>query len=321
MAYGMDRGVQTSGDGWRASGQNRAVPTDAAATLSRTFAGADGWRRRQVFAGTSHGAELWASTAGRLVIVKHHTNASVDTFELIARRIQAVREAGVPAPATTIAEHGDDVLLIHDYMPGRVDPALTCSLLDDLVRIVECEAGLADESARDWSPLLQSSLTDGLDGYCEHHSLQTFSDASRALLQRIRQVGDDPSVGQLLAQDLVHYDLHSVNVVSDDGRHVSGIIDWDGVRAGDRCFDLANLAFTSLWKTSDAALYEQIWSAFLAASTHDSRVIYMHHVVLRQVDWVIRHPGLPPGPARTMQLAAWALGVTERTEFSPPPRS
>jgi hypothetical protein len=241
-------------------------------------------------------------------------------FETISRRIDILRRAGVPAPATTVAAHGDDVLLIHDYLPGRADPVLTSRLVGDLIGIVEREAGLADDSAEHWPELIRTSLTDGFPGYCEHGSLLEFSDASRALLRRIRSVGRDRSVARLAAPDLVHYDLHTVNVVSDDGRRVSGIIDWDSVRAGDRSLDLGNFAFTSLWKTPDSAVHEQVWDAFASSSTHDARVIYMHHVALRQVDWVIRHPGLPPGAARTLELASWALTVTETGAYSPPPR-
>jgi aminoglycoside phosphotransferase (APT) family kinase protein len=157
----------------------------------------------------------------------------------------------------------------------------------------------------------------GLEAYQEHRSLRVFSDASRDLLQRVREVGNDPVVGRLRADDLVHYDLHSVNVISDDGHHVSGVIDWDGVRSGDRSFDLAVFAFTGMWKTTASDLHEQVWNAFLSSSTHDARVVYMHLVALRQADWVIRHPGAAPGPDRTIALASWALDITERGRFAP----
>jgi aminoglycoside phosphotransferase (APT) family kinase protein len=294
------------------------VLTDAAETLVVAMPADGGWSRIDFFGGGSHGAELWGSESGRRVIVKHHRDAPLVVFETIVRRIDAMRRAGVPAPATTVAAHGDDVLLIHDYLPGRSDPELTRPLVDDLLAIVEREAGLADDSAQLWAGLVQTSLTDGLDGYCEHGSLATFSDASRSLLARARHVGQDPSVSQLRAPDLVHYDLHTNNVLSEDSRHVSGIIDWDAVRSGDRALDLAILAFTSTWKTADNGLLEQIWHAFLSSSSHDARVVYMHHVVLRQVDWVIRH-GIAPGALRTIELASWALTLTDRGAFSPPP--
>jgi hypothetical protein len=216
---------------------------DPAATLEAALPGTSGWTRKQVYGGTSQGtsqgAELWASALGRQVIVKHHREAPLGRFEAIGRRIQVLRDAGVPAPATTVGAHGADVLLIHDYLPGRSDPVLTSALIDDLIDIVEREAGLADDSAQDWPEVIRTSLTVGIDGHYEHGSLQNFSEGSRKLLQGVRQVGRDQSVGRLRAPDLVHYDLHTVNVLSDDGRSVSGIIDWDGVRAGDRSLDLA----------------------------------------------------------------------------------
>jgi aminoglycoside phosphotransferase len=298
-----------------ATDHHRRVPSDAAATLTAAVPGSDGWTRTRVYRGTSQGAELWSSSSGRRVIVKHHPRAALDVFEAIGRRIQVLRNAGVPAPATRVAAHGEDVLLIHDYLPGRSDPALSAALIDDLIDIIGREAGLADDSAPHWPELIRTSLAIGQ----RHRTLQRYSQATRGLLERVCRVGHDPSVGQLTARDLVHFDLHTGQLVSDDGRRVSGIIDWDGVRSGDRSLDLANIAFTSLWKTSDAGLHEQIWDAFLSSGTHDSRVVYIHLVALAQVDVVIRQPELDPGFARTLQLAYWALTVTEKDRFSPVP--
>ena len=230
------------------SPHNRRVSNDVAATLDEALSGPGGWTRKRVYGGAgqggSQGAELWADASGRLVIVKHHPRASLDVFEAIGRRIQALRDAGVPAPATTVAAHGPDVLLLHGYLPGRADPMLTSPLIDDLIDIVGRQAGLADDSAEHWPELIRTRLTVGH----RHDSLQEYSAASGEVLRRVERVGQDSSIGELRAPDLVHYDLHTVNVLSDDDRRVSGIIDWDGVRAGDRSLDLANLAFTSTWR-------------------------------------------------------------------------
>jgi aminoglycoside phosphotransferase len=293
------------------------VALDISTSLTAALPSVGNWSCEQAFAGSSHGAELWRDDTNRRIIVKQHPGASVSELESVARRVKRLRAAGVPAPDTTVARHGAGALLIHDYLPGVADPALNSSLLDDLIRVVELEAGLADGSATEWADLIHTSLTVGLAGYQEHRSLSTFSDASRELLHRIRAVGEDPVVSRLPAADLVHYDLHTRNVVSDDGHRVSGVIDWDGVRPGDRSFDLAVCAFTSMWKTASSDLHEHIWNAFLSSSTHDARVVYMHLVALRQADWVIRHPGLAPGPERTIATATWALGVTERGRFAP----
>jgi len=298
-------------------GDDLRVPLDVAAMLNEALGSGD-WIRRQVFGGTSHGAELWASASGQMAIVKRHPDAPPGQFEAVARRVRLLREAGVPAPPTTVVTDGADVMLVHDYLPGRSDPALTSPLVEHLIDIVGREAGLADESAEHWPELIRTSLTDGFAGYCEHGSLQTFSEGSQALLDRVRRVGRDPVVRRLPAPDLVHYDLHTGNVLSDDELRVSGLIDWDGVRAGDRVLDLANLTFTSTWKTADADVLARLWDAFLSSGTHDSRVVYMHHVVLRQVDWTIRHD-VNPGPRRTIELASWALAVTEKGEFAPAP--
>jgi hypothetical protein len=291
------------------------VAQEVASVLRREFPDSSGWTCEHVHRGGSQGAEVWASVSGQRVVVKRHPEGELAYFLAVRERINRLRVAGVPAPATTVARDGEDVLLLLDYLPGRSDPPLSSDLIDQLLDIVGYEAGLADSSPAAWRELIGTSLSVGLSGYCEHGSLFTFSDASRALLARVRRVGADPAGTRLLAPDLVHYDLHPDNVLSVDGRRVSGIIDWDAVRTGDRALDLALLAFSISWRTADSGLLEQVWKAFLSTSTHDARVIYMHHVALRLVDWIIRH-GNTPGPERTIELAAWALAVTESGEFS-----
>jgi aminoglycoside phosphotransferase (APT) family kinase protein len=235
----------------------------------------------------------------------------------VVARIERLREAGVPAPVTTVVGDGPDVLLVHDYLPGDADPPLTADLVGALLAVVERESKLADESAADWSRLMKDSLTTGLRGYCEHRSLARFSKESRRLLDRVRSVGSDPAVDSLAAPDLVHFDLHPSNVLSTDGRQVSGIVDWDAARAGDRALDLALLAFTCSWRTHDQALLERLWDAFLGTGTEDTRQIYMHHVALRIVDWFLRHGG-PIGSERTIALATWALDLTAQGRYTPP---
>ena len=248
--------------------------TDLAALLESHRPGTAGWTRVRRYGGGSQGAECWQDAGGRRVVVKHHPGAPLTAMQTVQARVDRLRAAGMPAPATDVVGVDGGVFLVHDYLPGRSDPRLTRSLADHVLALVECEAGLADESF-EWAPLIQASLTTGLTGYCEHESLQSFSDASGALLARVRTVGADPAVNHLAAPDLVHYDLHLDNVLSEDGQQVSGVIDWDAVRAGDRALDLGLLAFTSSWKTTDTAVLDQLWSAFLV-DQHARRTRHLH---------------------------------------------
>lgn len=276
-----------------------------------------GWSLECTHGGGSQGAEQWRDRSGRQVVVKRHPAVAARQMDAIVARIERLRSAGVPAPVTTVALGGDHVYLVHDYVPGRSDPTLTPGLVGHLLEIVQRESGLADDSAAEWAPLIRGSLTDGLQGYCEHGSLSTYSEESRALLHRLRAAGREATRIALPALDLVHFDLHPDNIISDDGLRVSGVVDWDAVRAGDRALDLALLAFTSSWRADDNLL-EVLWSAFLGASTVDARQVYMHHVALRIVDWFIRHRG-PIGPERTIALATWALDLTAQGRYTSPP--
>ena len=294
------------------------MPGSVAQRLEEARPGSRGWARLRLYSGGSQGAELWGSDSGLLVVVKRHPGAPLRHFEAIARRVETLRRAGLPAPATSVAVDGTDVLLVHDHLPGSSDPALTRPLVEDLLAASRLGIGLADESAGEWQELIRSSLTVGLDGYCQHESLESFSAESRALLEQVRAVGRDSSLDRLVADDLIHYDLHPDNVLSVDDQSITGIIDWDAVRAGDRALDLALLFFTSSWRATDAVL-EQLWAAFLASGTRDARIVYMHHVVLRLVDWIIRHDSRP-GPEHVVDLGRWALSITATEAFHPPPQ-
>jgi aminoglycoside phosphotransferase (APT) family kinase protein len=84
--------------------------------------------------------------------------------------------------------------------------------------------------------------------------------------------------------DVVHYDFSPYNVLT-DGDHVSGIVDWLGATNGDAAFDLVTLAHY----TYDYAIRDQLLAAAAARTDPDALVLYAAHMVLRSVDWSIRH--------------------------------
>lgn len=74
---------------------------------------------------------------------------------------------------------------------------------------------------------------------------------------------------------------------------LTGIVDWNvpfvGAAQGDRGFDVA----TFLFYTYDIeATRDQLWERAISISGEAWTAVYLAHLVLRQVEWTVRHrPG------------------------------
>jgi hypothetical protein len=158
---------------------------------------------------------------------------------------------------------------------------------ESLVALNHQLRGLGSGPAEDWQSLMRLSLTEGLEGYCEHGSLAAFSDDSRSLLRQVLGAAGNIEWESLPADDVVHYDFHPGNIlVSDDT--VTGIVDWDGCRSGDGLLDLVALAFCSTWTAEDEVL-DRLWAEVFAGGDEQRRSVAVHHIVLRLADWCIRY--------------------------------
>ncbi len=90
------------------------------------------------------------------------------------------------------------------------------------------------------------------------------------------------------ADDVVHFDFQGSNILVDRDQ-VSGVVDWDGCRAGDRAFDLATLLFYADEDDGGGSgPRERLWRVLVARTSPSLLGIYLAHLVLRQVDWSIR---------------------------------
>ena len=78
---------------------------------------------------------------------------------------------------------------------------------------------------------------------------------------------------------IVHWDFTPDNVLVRDGR-VSGVIDWEGVRAGDPAFDLVTLAF---YAPGTPLLEDE-----LSGLDSGLRAAYQAHLCVRQAEWSLR---------------------------------
>lgn len=162
----------------------------------------------------------------------------------LARRHQALFEAGLPVPELLAADL-DDGLLVLGALPG--------SVLRD--RILEPGTHLAVPSSAELAPMLELLAAVPLGSTAaRRHPLADVSahvDVLRAvlpavgprcleLLERLRvdDPGDPTAIG---AGRVVHGDLHDAQVMVDGDGRITGLLDLDDVGVGAAADDLGNL--------------------------------------------------------------------------------
>jgi hypothetical protein len=145
------------------------------------------------------------------------------------------------------------------------------------------------------------------------------SPAARDLLPVLRRIGDRCAAIPA-GEDFVHYDFTPANLLS-DGTAITGVIDINPpVLAGDRAFDLATLLFY-LYDHED--IRHLLCARLLDLAGRLVARAYLAHMVLRQVDWSLRHHPQPSPPGTT---CAWPESspptstAARHTEFTPLPK-
>jgi Phosphotransferase enzyme family len=221
------------------------------------------------------------------------------------QELQAIaRGAGLPVPryeaVIDIGALGAAVL--QERAPGGPPVAITSDLVDSLLAMAEVRRGLLNATPYAAVPMPLYLASSG-PGFCMHEPLRSYSARSRALLERIETLA--PPGDHVIAEDLVHLDYHLGNVLvsPDDPGAVTGIVDWDGARAGPIALDLAILAF-DLTRRSPGPLQERVEHHLIATTEPGVADMAWAHASLRLVDWSIRHYG-------PREIEHW-LAVSER---------
>jgi hypothetical protein len=207
-------------------------------------------------------------------------------------------QAAWPVPRQSIVESATCLFVLQEFLPGHPVRILSTAMLTRLLELHKGRIGLArPEDKSNWPDQLIQTLTLGGDGYCLHSSLRNYDARTARLLDRIVEIGHGVAPADLPGGDIVHWDLHSGNLLQIDDR-LTGIVDTDFVTVGDAAFDLATLAVSACAIDCEPGVREQLFELAIEPLDEARRNAYIGHLLLRVLDWPIRY-------SRTDEVEFW----------------
>jgi hypothetical protein len=246
----------------------------------------NGWTYERALPGGGDGATLVRRPNGTLAVLRLAAGTTLASQRERIEHIGVLRAAGYPTPAEDQPRVLADgrLALITDYVARSHQVAeLTDNLLDDLLGVVELQAGLAPRCGG-WGAWLNHSLADGFDDWCRPAVLQTDPRCAPLADRAIRHAAAAAAIPT--TDDLIHGDLHQWNVLV-RADHIVAVIDCGEVQPGDRRFDLVTALVIAadgparLRQRLRATVEQRIPTALLK--------IYIAHHGVRLLDWALTH--------------------------------
>jgi len=206
--------------------------------------------------------------------------------EHAAHVTRLLRGLGYPAPeyvaVGTVAKTSYSLQRVVPGEPIRLRVSL--ALLPQLLYLNDLQRGQG-EPENDEPDRLIRGVMEGYADFCIIDTLRAYSAESAALLDALQQIVAAHASECPKRNDIVHFDFHTNNILIEDDR-VTGVIDWEGSESGDCAFDLVTLLFYT-WPFAD--FRNALWLALLERTTRGAAAVYLAHMIVRQLDWSMRH--------------------------------
>jgi hypothetical protein len=240
--------------------------------------------------GGETGAHEVRGPGGERLVLKWDTDARSQELRraavVLTDRLRA--EAGWPVVEQDVLEVDGCLLVLQQFLGGREPDILTNAMTDQLLGLHAARLGLSDApSSRPWADRLVETLVHGGHGYCLHESLRRHSAGTADLVGEVEAFGCSLSGSDLLGADIVHWDLHTGNLLVDE-HGISGVVDTDFCDVGDAAFDLVMLALTSHAVECEEGVRGRLAEAALEPLPERRRRAYLGHLFIRLLDWPIR---------------------------------
>jgi hypothetical protein len=273
---------------WEDSINQGSPPEELPAELLHDVArvvGAEVTRLSRLPGGINAGA-MRVQLAGRADAVlkaelRTHPGHLDDTLR--ARRVvEHMRGRGYPTPAWLgVGATSTHVWHLMDLVDAAPAPELTPSIVEQLMEIIELQAGQASEPHDHWSYAWQ--VATGQEPAVAR--LVGYSSAVSALVERLRLMcADAPPPRE--APDMVHTDLNPSNVLVRDGAVVA-VVDIKNAGSGTRATDLTTLQWHTYQDLLDG-VRKQLWSRILFLVGWEGAAVLGATQILMQLEWPIR---------------------------------
>ena len=218
------------------------------------------------------------------------------------RVVEHVRRRGYPTPAWLgVGATATHVWQLMDFVDAAPAPELTASLIEQLMEIIELQAGQASEPYDHWSYAWRvatgrDSAVAGqvLDEAPEHSLLRQsiarlsgYSSAVSALVERLRLVcADVPPPRD--APDMVHADLATPgNILVRDGAVVA-VVDIGNAGSGTRAIDLTTLMWYSFRDPLLDGVRGRLWARILDVVGWEGAAVLIAAHILHMLEIPVR---------------------------------
>jgi hypothetical protein len=235
--------------------------------------------------GESGAASQVADAAGNRYVLKVSAGGEFRA-ENAARATSRLRALGYPTPEyVEVGKLADVSYSLQRTMRGRpIGPDVAITLLPQILRLNDLQRGQGKDASEEPERIIRGVMK-GYADYCVIDTLRTYSNGTAELLRTLQRIVEAHASACPRRNDIVHFDFHTNNVLI-DGDTISGVIDWEGSRSGDCAFDLATMLFY-IWPFTD--FRDALLRALLERTTRGAVVVYLAHMIVRQLDWSMRH--------------------------------
>ncbi|HLI78870.1 MAG TPA: phosphotransferase [Candidatus Binataceae bacterium] len=187
-------------------------------------------------------------------------------------------------PADVLAHINTQRVLQTALRGAPIGNRVSLALLPQILHLNDLQRGQGESTSEEPDRIIRGVM-EGYAGYCVLDTLRTYSTESAELLDRLQRLVTAKAAECPRRNDIVHWDFHTNNVLL-DGDAISGVVDWEGAESGDCAFDLATMLFYT-WPFED--FREALWRALLERTTRAAAAVYLAHMIVRQLDWSMRH--------------------------------
>jgi len=232
-------------------------------------------------------AGLYNAGGTRFIVKWSAGDQDLDRLADAVRLVDRLRSRWYPVPRYIARGlHAGGLYVVQTALPGAPVMRLNASLVSQLIALNEIQRDLAvSPSAAPWPARIADDVTNGGNGYCLLEPMRQHSPTTARLLELVQTLAADYRNVTTPTTDVVHCDFQQSNMLGLSGK-ISGVVDWEGTRAGDCAFDLVTLLF---YAYDQETVRDALWDRVTELTDPAAVVLYLAHLIHRQVDWSIRH--------------------------------